>query len=99
VFTLPLAAAVSDFFLLCRAVSTEEAMAFAEKHNLAFIETSALDSTGVETAFQRILTEIYRLMSSKSMQADSSNSTVPSGETLVIGTGSTEAPAAKKKCC
>jgi hypothetical protein len=31
-------------------------MAFAEKHNLAFIETSALDSTGVETAFQRILT-------------------------------------------
>jgi len=31
-------------------------MAFAEAHNLAFIETSALDSTGVETAFHRILT-------------------------------------------
>ena len=31
-------------------------MRFAEAHNLAFIETSALDSTGVETAFHRILT-------------------------------------------
>jgi GTPase SAR1 family protein len=39
-----------------RAVSTEEAMAFAEKNDLAFIETSALDSTGVETAFHKILT-------------------------------------------
>ena len=39
-----------------RAVHTNEAMEFAEKHNLAFIETSALDSKGVETAFQRILT-------------------------------------------
>ena len=29
---------------------------FAEKNNLSFIETSALDSTNVETAFQNILT-------------------------------------------
>ena len=54
-----------------RAVSTDEATAFAEKHSLlAFVETSALDSTGVETAFHRILTEIYRLMSRKSMNAE-----------------------------
>jgi len=39
-----------------RAVSTETAMAFAENNNLAFIETSALDSTGVEEAFRQILT-------------------------------------------
>merc|ERR1719440_2049590 len=51
-----------------RAVSTEEAMQFAEKHNLAFIETSALDSTNVELAFQNELTEIYRIVSSKSLQ-------------------------------
>jgi hypothetical protein len=31
-------------------------MAFAEANNLAFIETSALDSTGVEEAFRQILT-------------------------------------------
>ena len=35
---------------------TDEAKAFAEKNNLSFIETSALDSTNVETAFHNILT-------------------------------------------
>ena len=35
---------------------TEEAKAFAEKNSLSFIETSALDSTNVETAFHNILT-------------------------------------------
>jgi small GTP-binding protein len=39
-----------------RAVPTEEAKAYAEKNGLSFIETSALDSTNVETAFQDILT-------------------------------------------
>ena len=39
-----------------RAVATEEAVAFAQKHNLAFMETSALDSTHVNEAFHKILT-------------------------------------------
>jgi hypothetical protein len=38
-----------------RAVPTEDAMLFAENNNLAFIETSALDATGVEEAFRQIL--------------------------------------------
>ena len=46
-----------------RAVQTEEAMTFAESNNIAFIETSALDATGVEESFRQILTgtipEIY----------------------------------------
>uniref|UniRef100_A0A673A2W8 Ras-related protein Rab-25 n=1 Tax=Sphaeramia orbicularis TaxID=375764 RepID=A0A673A2W8_9TELE len=43
-----------------RAVPTDEAKAFAEKHGLSFLETSALDSSNVELAFQTILTgEIY----------------------------------------
>mmetsp|Transcript_9071 Transcript_9071/g.25853 ORF Transcript_9071/g.25853 Transcript_9071/m.25853 type:complete len:216 (+) Transcript_9071:190-837(+) len=45
-----------------REVSTEEAMAFAESNGIAFCETSALDSSGVEDAFQNILTEIYNKM-------------------------------------
>ncbi|XP_064031415.1 ras-related protein Rab-11B isoform X2 [Pogoniulus pusillus] len=44
-----------------RAVPTDEARAFAEKNNLSFIETSALDSTNVEEAFKNILTEWSRL--------------------------------------
>ena len=39
-----------------RAVPTDEAKAFAERNNLSFIETSALDSTNVEQAFHQILT-------------------------------------------
>jgi small GTP-binding protein len=53
-----------------RAVSTEDAMAFAERNNLAFIETSALDSTGVDEAFRQILTEIYRLMYQRAIAAE-----------------------------
>lgn len=41
-----------------RAVPSDEARAFAEANHLSFIETSALDSTNVETAFENILTGI-----------------------------------------
>lgn len=43
-----------------REVPTESAKDFAEKNGLFFIETSALDATNVDLAFQTILTEIYR---------------------------------------
>ena len=39
-----------------RAVPTEEAKTFAKENNLSFIETSALDASNVEGAFQNILT-------------------------------------------
>eukprot|EP00300_Choanocystis_sp_HF-7_P005444 c14083_g1_i4.p1 GENE.c14083_g1_i4~~c14083_g1_i4.p1 ORF type:complete len:216 (-),score=33.00 c14083_g1_i4:101-748(-) len=48
-----------------RAVPTSDAQAFSEKHGLSFIETSALDATNVELAFQTLLTEIYRTVSRK----------------------------------
>ena len=44
-----------------RAVKTEEAAAFAQKNSLAFMETSALEGTNVEKAFEAILDEIYQL--------------------------------------
>jgi Ras-related protein Rab-11A len=50
-----------------RAVTKEEAMAFAERYDLAFIETSALDATGVEIAFHRILTEVYHTVSKRAI--------------------------------
>ncbi|EFA84797.1 Rab GTPase [Heterostelium album PN500] len=46
-----------------REVSTDEAKEFAEKHKLLFIETSALDSSNVDVAFQTILTQICHSMS------------------------------------
>ncbi len=39
-----------------RAVATEDAKGYAQMRNLSFIETSALDSTNVDQAFQTILT-------------------------------------------
>ena len=39
-----------------------DAKDFAEDNNLAFIETSALDATNVDLAFETILIEIYRIV-------------------------------------
>ena len=45
-----------------QAVDVEDAKDFAEDNNLAFIETSALDATNVDLAFETILIEIYRIV-------------------------------------
>ncbi len=80
-----------------RAVETDEAMAFSEQHNLAFIETSALDSSGVDTAFQRILTEIYRLMSRRNMSAEENTApnTLSAGQSISLNKEADK----KKACC
>lgn len=44
-----------------RAIGTDEAKEFAEANELAFMETSALDSTGVEEAFHQILKGTFYL--------------------------------------
>ena len=81
-----------------QAVATEDAQSFAEKEGLSFIETSALEATNVEKAFQTILSEIYRIISKKTL---SSNEPAPAalagGQTIVVG-GASET-AAKKPCC
>ncbi|KAJ7949133.1 Ras-related protein [Quillaja saponaria] len=53
-----------------RAVPIEDAKEFAEKENLFFMETSALDNTNVESAFVTVITEIYRIISKKSLVAN-----------------------------
>ncbi|CAL1604437.1 unnamed protein product [Knipowitschia caucasica] len=67
-----------------RAVPTDEARAFAEKNGLSFLETSALDSTNVETAFQTILTEIYRIVSQKQMSERQESDMSPSNNVVNI---------------
>jgi len=48
-----------------RAVTRENAQNFAEAEGLSYIETSALEATNVEEAFQLILGDIYRAISKK----------------------------------
>jgi len=81
-----------------RAVPTDEAKAFAEKNNLSFIETSALDSTNVETAFHNILTEIYRIVSQKQITEGAGDVDRPGGS-QTINLQPTETENKEKKAC
>ena len=54
-----------------RQVSTEDAVAYSKEKNLAFVETSALDSTGVDESFIQILTQIYE--QNRVKEVDNSN--------------------------
>eukprot|EP00271_Cylindrocystis_brebissonii_P014415 TRINITY_DN35767_c0_g1_i1.p1 TRINITY_DN35767_c0_g1~~TRINITY_DN35767_c0_g1_i1.p1 ORF type:complete len:214 (+),score=39.11 TRINITY_DN35767_c0_g1_i1:171-812(+) len=80
-----------------RGVPTEDAHTFAEKEGLSFIETSALESTNVENAFHKILTEIYRIVSKKSLAQDDGGASGPGeGTTILVGAGDDDK---KQSCC
>ncbi|KAI1851637.1 hypothetical protein JX266_003099 [Neoarthrinium moseri] len=83
-----------------RAVPTDEAKAFASENHLSFIETSALDASNVELAFQNILTEIYRIVSSKALDSDGAQATIGSGTRIELEK-SVDGSAAPKggNCC
>ena len=81
-----------------RAVPADTASSFCEKEGLSFIETSALEATNVEQAFQRILTEIYHIVSKKALASEEGVAAPSSGTAIKV----TDAvPEAKKKsaCC
>jgi small GTP-binding protein len=73
-----------------RAVDTEEARKFAEKHNVSFLETSAANNTNVELAFTTLLKEIYKTQKKGKTggSGSSGDSTQVSGPTT-IGTSNT----------
>ncbi|KAG0584586.1 hypothetical protein M758_3G221700 [Ceratodon purpureus] len=58
-----------------RQVETETAKEFAQKEGLSFLETSAMESTNVETAFYTVLSEIYKTVSKKALIADENQGT------------------------
>ncbi|GMY05002.1 ras-related protein RABA2a [Fagus crenata] len=80
-----------------RAVATEDAQGYAEKEGLSFIETSALEATNVEKAFQTILAEIYRIISKKLLSSDEpAPASIKEGKTIVVGGSEANT---KKPCC
>lgn len=81
-----------------RSVQTEDAKAFCEKEGLSFIETSALEATNVEQAFQRILTEIYHIVSKKALASEEAVA-APSGGTSIKVTDAQPDAAKKATCC
>ena len=89
-----------------RAVKQEDASMFAEKNRIAFMETSALESSNVELAFQTIITEIYKLLNIKSILDESvadNDTKVGTGENIKITGVDTQQQNDNKKeiggCC
>ncbi|KAM9340451.1 ras-related protein Rab-25-like [Symphorus nematophorus] len=78
-----------------RTVPTEEARDFAERRGLMFMETSALDSTNVEAAFNQILRAIHEKVASKKVTRGSISAVTLSGN---IGPTS-ETQAQGRSCC
>ena len=76
-----------------RSVNKDEAEAFAKRHNLLFIETSALDCTNVVEAFRNILIEIYRIETQRPMHH------VPDEDSGLVQISTPQGTARKSKCC
>ncbi|EXC10737.1 Ras-related protein Rab11C [Morus notabilis] len=82
-----------------RAVSEDDGQSLAEREGLSFLETSALEATNIEKAFQTILTEIYHIISKKALAAQEAarNTALPSqGTAINVNESSGNA---KKGCC
>lgn len=70
------------------------------ENTLSFIETSALDASNVETAFQKILTEIYRLVSQKAMEQNEEQAAKPGqGQVILVAPTASGTDAKQSKCC
>lgn len=87
-----------------RAVPVEDAKEFAERENLFFMETSALEATNVESAFLTILTEIYRIISKKALIANDEhesggNSSLLTGTKIVVPGQEPVEPVRRFSCC
>ncbi|MCE0480626.1 Ras- protein RABA1f [Datura stramonium] len=79
-----------------RAIPTDDSKGFAERENTFFMETSALEALNVENAFTEVLTQIYRVVSKKALDAGDDPESLPAGQTINIGN---DVSAAKEDGC
>lgn len=84
-----------------RAVSVEEGKSLAEAEGMFFIETSALDSTNVKTAFEIVIKEIYSNISRKALNSDSSKPELSMNRVSLTsyGTDEPKKETSKFSCC
>ncbi|KAI9284948.1 GTP-binding protein [Umbelopsis sp. AD052] len=75
----------SDLAESSRGVPTNDGGAFAEDNKMLFFETSALDATNVDAAFQTVFSKIYEIVPKKiANQADGVGSTAPGQNTIKL---------------
>ncbi|KAJ4886676.1 Ras-related protein RABA1g [Raphanus sativus] len=86
-----------------RAVSTEDATAFAEREKTFFMETSALEALNVEDAFTQLLSQIYRVASKRALDVgdgdDGDQSALPKGQSIHVGSKGDVSEVKKIGCC
>ena len=92
-----------------RAVGAEDAAAFCEREGISFVETSALEATNVDEAFQKILTEIYHIVSKRALAAAEGGEggagggggagAAPGEGTKIVVTDAAAGGAAKRSSC
>eukprot|EP00850_Spirogloea_muscicola_P000784 SM000003S11029 [mRNA] locus=s3:478165:479731:- [translate_table: standard] len=88
-----------------RAVPTERGLELAEREGMYFMETSALDSTNVQEAFESVITEIYNNVSKRVSAFDEfDNPLAPNNGTklLVVNNAQSNQEETEKKrasCC
>ncbi|KAJ8566085.1 hypothetical protein K7X08_030562 [Anisodus acutangulus] len=89
-----------------REVTTAEGKALAEAKGLFFIETSALDSSNVTSAFQTVVREIYNILSRKVIQSQElqkkDSGRLANGKTVVLQADENQETVAETKkggCC
>jgi Rab family, other len=67
-----------------RAVSPEDAAAFAQRHGTFSMETSALDATNVERAFAEVLRQIYHVVSRNALDIGDDPAAPSRGKTIDV---------------
>ncbi|WZY74159.1 hypothetical protein YC2023_006399 [Brassica napus] len=79
-----------------RAVSVEEGKALAEEEGLFFMETSALDATNVDKAFEIVIREIFSNVSRKLLNSDAYKAQLSVNRVSLVNNGD---GAQSSSCC
>ncbi|KAF3780325.1 Ras-related protein [Nymphaea thermarum] len=87
-----------------REVTVEEGKSLAESEGMFFIETSALDSTNVKTAFEIVIREIYDNVSRKILNSGSYKADLPINRGVSLFSNGGDGPKPKQttnifSCC
>eukprot|EP01064_Diplonema_japonicum_P017091 TRINITY_DN25134_c0_g1_i1.p1 TRINITY_DN25134_c0_g1~~TRINITY_DN25134_c0_g1_i1.p1 ORF type:complete len:229 (+),score=49.63 TRINITY_DN25134_c0_g1_i1:45-689(+) len=82
-----------------RTVQKEQAKQFAEENNLAFLETSALDSTNVEKAFEWLVKEVYSVVNSNGSVEDTGHKKSTTGPFVPVPQNDTPQKVGRTKKC
>ncbi|KAK9141082.1 hypothetical protein Scep_010763 [Stephania cephalantha] len=84
-----------------RDISVEEAKSLAEEEGMFFMETSALNSTNVRTAFEMVIKEIYNNISRKALYSDPYKAELSLNRVSLVANGDGESKQVQGRysCC